>query len=74
MHRIIIQEGTIGLVFRNGKFSRTISEGTYWMFPFETVIQFEKDKPKCSFQVSDDWIEKRVRAAHQSLLPNKKQL
>ncbi|MEO9803002.1 MAG: SPFH domain-containing protein [Reichenbachiella sp.] len=68
MQRITIQEGTIGLVFRNGEFSRTISEGTYWIFPFETVVQFEKDNRVGAHPVSDAWVQKRIQAVHQSLL------
>lgn len=70
MQRIVIHKGSIGLVFRNGKFSRMITEGTYWIFPFEMVFQLDEDQPNDSKPVSDAWIEKRVQAINRSLLSN----
>ena len=45
MKRVRINAGKIGLVFRNGDYSRVITEGVYWIFPFEKVIQYDQAKP-----------------------------
>lgn len=69
MQRIVIHKGSIGLVYRNGKFSRIIKEGTYWIFPFEMVFQLDEDQSKDANPISDAWIDKRVQAINRSLLP-----
>ena len=45
MYRIRINCGRIGLVFRNGDYKKVITEGTYWMFPFDKVVQYDLAKP-----------------------------
>lgn len=45
MKRIRINAGKIGLVFRNGDYKRVITEGVYWMLPFEEVRQYDMSRP-----------------------------
>jgi len=45
MKRIRINAGKIGLVFKKGDYRRVITEGTHWLSPFETVMQYDMSKP-----------------------------
>ncbi len=45
MKRIRINTGTVGLVFKRGDYSRILTKGVYWIFPFETVIRYDRGKP-----------------------------
>ena len=45
MQRVRINAGKAGLVFRSGDFKRVITEGVYWIYPFETVVQYDMSKP-----------------------------
>lgn len=46
MQRIRINAGKIGLVFRtSGEYKRVLTEGVYWIFPFEKVVQYDLAKP-----------------------------
>lgn len=46
MQRIRINAGKIGLVFRtSGEYKRVLTEGVYWIFPFEQVVQYDLAKP-----------------------------
>lgn len=46
MKRIRINAGKIGLVFRNsGDYKRVLTEGVYWVFPNEGVVQYDLAKP-----------------------------
>lgn len=45
MKRIRINTGKIGLVFRNGNYKRVITEGVYWILPFEDVYVYDMSKP-----------------------------
>ncbi len=45
MKRIRINTGKIGLVFKNGNYNRVVSEGTYWISPWEEVLQYDMTKP-----------------------------
>ncbi|MBL0742042.1 slipin family protein [Chryseolinea lacunae] len=45
MKRIRINTGKIGLVFKNGDYTRVVTEGVYWFFPSEHVVLYEMNKP-----------------------------
>ena len=46
MQRIRINAGRIGLVYRtSGEYKRVLTEGVYWVFPFERVVQYDLAKP-----------------------------
>lgn len=45
MKRIRINTGKIGLVFRNGDYKRVVTEGAYWLSPFEDVYEYDMTKP-----------------------------
>jgi regulator of protease activity HflC (stomatin/prohibitin superfamily) len=45
MKRVRINEGKVALVFRSGNFNRVITEGVYWISPFEKAIQYDMSKP-----------------------------
>ncbi len=49
MKRIRINAGKVGLVFRSGDFNRVITEGVYWISPFEKVVRYDMSKPFCPF-------------------------
>ncbi|UII21278.1 slipin family protein [Fulvivirga ligni] len=42
MMRTKINAGKVGLVFRNGDYQRVITEGKYWISPFERVVQYDR--------------------------------
>jgi regulator of protease activity HflC (stomatin/prohibitin superfamily) len=44
MKRIRINTGKIGLVFRNGNYNRVITEGSYWLTPFEEVTLYDMSR------------------------------
>lgn len=44
MKRIRINNGKVGLVFRNGNYNRVVTEGSYWLTPFEELIQYDMSK------------------------------
>ena len=44
MKRVRIIEGVVGLVFKNGNFSRVISKGTYWLKFNESVYVYDLTK------------------------------
>lgn len=45
MRRVRINVGKVGLVFRNGDYNRLLTEGVYWIFPFESVMQYDRSQP-----------------------------
>lgn len=45
MTRVRINEGKVGLVFRNGNYQRVITAGVYWMFPIDQVLIYDLQKP-----------------------------
>ncbi|WP_420316092.1 slipin family protein [Ekhidna sp.] len=46
MQRIRINAGQIGLVYRtSGGYKRVITEGVYWIFPYEQVVKYDLAKP-----------------------------
>ncbi len=45
MKRIRINAGRVGLVFRHGDYNRVLTEGVYWVFPFDRVVQYDLAKP-----------------------------
>lgn len=45
MKRIRINTGKIGLVFRNGNYKNVVTEGAYWLLPFEEVFVYDMSKP-----------------------------
>lgn len=45
MQRVRINAGKAGLVFRGGDFKRVITEGVYWILPFEKVVQYDMSTP-----------------------------
>jgi regulator of protease activity HflC (stomatin/prohibitin superfamily) len=45
MKRVRINAGKAGLVFRSGDFRRVITEGVYWISPFDKVVQYDMSKP-----------------------------
>jgi regulator of protease activity HflC (stomatin/prohibitin superfamily) len=45
MKRIRINNGKIGLVFRNGNYKSVITEGAYWISPFDEVYIYDMSKP-----------------------------
>ena len=45
MKRIRINAGKIGLVFKNDDYKKVITEGNYWLYPFETVVQYDMSRP-----------------------------
>jgi len=44
MKRIRINNGKVGLVFRNGNYNRVVTEGSYWLTPFEEIMQYDMSK------------------------------
>ena len=44
MKRIMINKGTIGLIFYKGKYKRTIVEGTHWLLPWQSVEIYNMEK------------------------------
>ncbi|WP_339792177.1 slipin family protein [uncultured Imperialibacter sp.] len=45
MLTVRINTGKVGLVFRRGDFKDVISEGNYWLMPYEAVMQYDLAKP-----------------------------
>ena len=45
MQRVIVNAGKIGLVFKSGNYKRVITEGAYWLRPFEDVTLYDMSKP-----------------------------
>ena len=45
MKRIRINAGNVGLVFRNGDYKKVLSEGAYWVRPFDEVYEYNMSKP-----------------------------
>ncbi len=45
MKRVIVANGKIGLVFKNGNYKRVITEGAHWLYPFEDVTLYDMSKP-----------------------------
>jgi regulator of protease activity HflC (stomatin/prohibitin superfamily) len=45
MKRIRINNGKIGLVFRNGNYRKVVTDGAYWLLPNEDVLQYDLTKP-----------------------------
>jgi regulator of protease activity HflC (stomatin/prohibitin superfamily) len=45
MKRLRINSGKVGLVFRNGDYSRVLDAGAYWMWPSETMNIYDLAKP-----------------------------
>ena len=45
MKRIRINNGKVGLVFRNGDYKRVVTAGVYWMSPFKDVYEYDMSKP-----------------------------
>jgi regulator of protease activity HflC (stomatin/prohibitin superfamily) len=45
MKRVRINAGKVGLVFRSGDFRRVITEGVYWVYPFEKVVRYDMSRP-----------------------------
>ena len=45
MKRVRINAGKVGLVFRGGDYQRVITEGIYWIFPWEQVVQYDRARP-----------------------------
>ena len=44
MKRIRINEGEVGLLFRNGDYQRVLARGVYWVFPFDDVWSYDLTK------------------------------
>ena len=44
MKRIRINEGEVGLLFRNGDYQRVLTRGVYWVFPFDDVWSYDLTK------------------------------
>ena len=44
MKRIRINEGEVGLLFRNGDYQRVLARGVYWVFPFDEVWSYDLTK------------------------------
>ncbi len=36
---------TVGLVFKNGSYNRTITNGAFWIFPGEKLLEYDLSKP-----------------------------
>lgn len=45
MKRVIVNAGTVALVFKNGNVIRVLSEGKHWLFPFEEIKVYDLSKP-----------------------------
>ena len=45
MKKVRINAGKTGLVFRNGNYRRVITEGAYWISPFDDVYVYDMAKP-----------------------------
>lgn len=45
MKRVVLKSGSVGLVFKNGNYKRVITEGAYWLKPFEEVFEYDMSKP-----------------------------
>lgn len=45
MKRVRINMGKVGLVFKNGNYKRVLTEGAYWLSPFEEVFIYDLAKP-----------------------------
>jgi SPFH domain / Band 7 family len=45
MKRIRINTGKIGLVFKNGNYKTVVTEGVYWVLPFEEIFVYDMAKP-----------------------------
>ncbi len=45
MRRVRVNQGKVGLVFRNGDYKRMITEGVYWIFPNEKVVLYDRAQP-----------------------------
>jgi len=41
MKRIRINTGKIALVFKNGNYKKVLTEGLYWLMPFENVYEYD---------------------------------
>lgn len=45
MKYVTINAHTMGLIFRNGAYKKTLSEGNHWLMPFENLQQFDMTQP-----------------------------
>lgn len=45
MKRVQINKGKIGLVFKNGDYIKALTEGKYWLMPFEKVLIYDMAQP-----------------------------
>jgi hypothetical protein len=45
MKRIRINSGKIGLIFQRGNYKRVVTEGAYWITPFEDAYEYDMAKP-----------------------------
>ena len=42
MKRVRINKGNVGLVYKNGDYKRVLTEGVYWLYPFEKLKKYER--------------------------------
>jgi len=45
MKRVRINNGKIGLVYRNGDYNRVLTAGKYWLWPFEELTLYNMSQP-----------------------------
>ncbi len=45
MKRVRINKGKVGLVFKNGDYIKTITNGVYWLYPFYSIRIYDMEKP-----------------------------
>lgn len=45
MKRVRINNGKIGLVYRNGDYNRVLTAGKYWLWPFEDITLYNMSQP-----------------------------
>ena len=45
MKRIRILKGKVGLLYRKGDYKKVLTQGVYWLYPFDRVFQYDLSKP-----------------------------
>ncbi len=45
MKRVLINQGNVGLVFRNGDYKRVLTAGKHWVSILDSVVKFDMVKP-----------------------------
>lgn len=45
MKKVTVNAGRMGLVFKDTQYRRLLTEGAYWLWPFENLVEYDMFKP-----------------------------